>query len=30
VLVLGYLSTFVTRSRRSASTQLADLSKSSA
>jgi amino acid transporter len=30
VLVLGYLSTFVTRSRRSASTQLADLSKSTA
>jgi amino acid transporter len=30
VLALGFLSTFVTRSRRSASTQLADLSKSSA
>ena len=30
VLVLGFLSTFVARARRSASTQLADLSKSSA
>jgi len=30
VLALGFLSTFVTRARRSASTQLADLSKSTA
>jgi amino acid transporter len=30
VLALGFLSTFVTRARRSASTQLADLSQSSA
>ena len=30
VLVLGFLSTFVARARRSASTQLADLSKSPA
>jgi len=30
VLALGFLSTFVTRARRSASSQLADLSKSPA
>jgi amino acid transporter len=30
VLVIGFVSTFVTRARRSASTQLADLSKSTA
>jgi hypothetical protein len=30
VLALGFVSTFVTRARRSASTQLADLSKSTA
>jgi ABC-type polysaccharide/polyol phosphate export permease len=30
VLALGFVSTFVTRARRSASTQLSDLSKSTA